>query len=210
MHSGTQADAAGSFIEQARRAQIVRATIEVLAAQGFGAASFVRIAERASISPALISYHFRTKDALMGGVLATIEKRLDEAMAGGGEEEPASYPDALRGMLERFVAHCSAHGDEISAMTEIRRAASMRATVAKSHERGAAELVAFIEEGQRYGQFRATDAALFASVLMSAMGEVPRLLRNRPDEHRRIAVEWAALFVHAISADTTPAWSEEP
>ncbi|MEJ3651585.1 TetR/AcrR family transcriptional regulator [Actinomycetes bacterium KLBMP 9759] len=210
MHSGSPSGGAGSFIEQARRVQIVRATIEVLAEQGFGAASFTRIAKRASISPALISYHFRTKDALMRGVLSTIEERLDSAMAGNEDEEPASYPDALRGMLQRFVEHCAAHGDEISALTEIRRAASMRAAVVEGDERGTAELVAFIEEGQEYGQFRATDATLFAAVLMSAMGELPRLLRRSPDEHERIALEWAALFVHAISVDTTRSGSGEP
>jgi AcrR family transcriptional regulator len=201
VHSVAPADAR-SFVERARRAQIVQATIEVLAEQGYGAASFARIARQASISPALISYHFQTKDALMRDVLATVEQRLDSAMAGSESDEPESYPDALRGMLQRFVEHCWSHGDEISAMTEIRRqtrSAGVREAVSRSHDRGMAELVAFIEEGQSHGQFRDTDPALFASVLTSAMGEVPRLLGRGPEEHRRIAVDWAALFVNAIS-----------
>lgn len=201
MHSAAPAEAR-SFVERARRAQIVQATIEVLAEQGYGAASFARIARQASISPALISYHFHTKDALMRDVLATVEQRLDSAMAGSESDEPATYPDALRGMLQRFVEHCSSHGDEISAMTEIRRqtrSPDVREAISRSHDRGMAELVAFIEEGQSHGQFRDTDPALFASVLQSAMGEVPRLLGRDPDEHGRIAVDWAALFVNAIS-----------
>jgi AcrR family transcriptional regulator len=207
MHSATPPDARRSFIEQARQAQIIQATIEVLAEEGYGAASFARIARHASISPALISYHFRTKDSLMGGVLATIEERLDAAMAGTADDEPETYPDALRGMLERFVERCWTHGEEVSALTEIRRqtrSATLREAVSRSHERGAAELVAFIEEGQSHGQFRNTDAVLFASVLMSAMGEVPRLLGRSPEEHRRIAVDWASLFVNAISATVGP------
>ncbi|MGP5386615.1 TetR/AcrR family transcriptional regulator [Brachybacterium tyrofermentans] len=206
MSSAGSTDAQRSFIEQARQAQIIRATIEVLAEQGYGAASFARIARHASISPALITYHFGTKDFLMRGVLATIEERLDDAMA-GTDDEPDSYPDALKGMLERFVEHCWSHGEEVSAMTEIRRQArseSLRQAFSSSHDRGTAELVAFIEEGQAHGQFRDTDPALFASVLLVAMGEFSRLRGRSADENRRIAVEWASLFVNAISATTAP------
>src|SRR4051794_31947825 len=117
MHSATPPDARGSFVEQARRAQIVQATIDVLAEKGYGGASFARIAQRASISPGLINYHFRTKDALMRDVLATIDQRLDAAMAGPADEEPDSYPAALEGMLLRFAEHCWTHGEQIRART---------------------------------------------------------------------------------------------
>jgi hypothetical protein len=129
-------------------------------------------------------------------------------MAGAEDDEPDTYSDALNGMLLRFVEHCCTHGEEMSAMTEIRQQArrvTLREAVSRSHERGTAELVAFIEEGQSHGQFRDVDPALFASVLMSAMGEVPRLLRGRsPEEHRRIALDWASLFVNAISLAAGP------
>ncbi|SFB20022.1 transcriptional regulator, TetR family [Amycolatopsis marina] len=203
MHSVQPDDAPGSFIEQARRAQIIQATIDVLAEHGYGAASFARIARHASISPGLISYHFHSKDGLMRGVLATIEGRLDDAMAAPEEDEPETYPDALEGMLRRFAEHCWTHGEEISAMTEIRREVrgeTMRAAVARSHERGTAELVTFIREGQAYGQFRDIEPVLFASVLLSAMGEFPRLRGRGLEEHRKVAVDWVSLFVNAISA----------
>jgi len=207
MHSVPPADARGSFIERARQAQIIQATIDVLAEQGYGAASFARIARRALISPGLINYHFRTKDSLMRGVLATIEERLDAAMAGTEDDEPETYPDALEGMLQRFAEHCWTHGEEISAMTEIRREArgeTLREAVAQSHERGMAELVAFIQEGRSHGQFRDIDPALFASVLMSAMGEFPRLRGHSSEEHRKVAVDWVSLFVNAISVTAGP------
>ncbi|ANY06345.1 TetR/AcrR family transcriptional regulator [Pseudonocardia sp. HH130630-07] len=196
----------GSFVERARRDQIVRATIEVLAERGYAASSFKQIAAHVEVSPALITYHFRTRDLLMRSVLETVEARLDAAMAGDGAE-PDSYPGALRGMLERYVGHCSEHGDEISAMTEIRRHArgeGVRATVAGNHAGGTAELVAFVEEGQAHGQFRGTDPALFATVLMSAMGEVPRLLTGDRASDRALAAEWAGLFVAALSATGEP------
>ncbi|NMM91575.1 hypothetical protein B2J88_46005 [Rhodococcus sp. SRB_17] len=197
-----------SFIEAARRARIVDATISVVAESGYNAASFARIAKRASISPGLITYHFDKKEALMRAVLATVEARLDAAMADQSETgDEDSYPAALEGMLTRFVHYCACDGDQVSAMTEIRRqihVAEIHEAVTVSHRSGTAELVSFIEEGQAYGQFRDVDAALYASVLTSGMGDVPGLLRGRePEDIAVFAEQWSSLYVHAI-ASTDP------
>ncbi len=197
-----------TFIEAARRAQIVDATISVVAENGYKAASFARIAKRASISPGLITYHFDKKEALMRAVLETIEARLDAAMADQPENtDDESYPAALEGMLMRFVRYCARDGDQVSAMTEIRRqkhVAEIGEAVAISHRSGSEEMINFIEEGQAHGQFRDMDAALYTSVLMSGMGEVPGLLRGRDcDQIEVFAQQWPSLYVHAIaSADT--------
>ncbi len=54
-----------TFIEQARRKQIVAAAIDVISEDGFKAASVARIAERANISKSLVLYHFKNKDELL-------------------------------------------------------------------------------------------------------------------------------------------------
>src|ERR1700761_6268535 len=59
----------GSFIEQARRAQIVDSAVETIAEVGYGNASLAQIAKRAGISKGVISYHFAGKDELMQQVL---------------------------------------------------------------------------------------------------------------------------------------------
>ncbi|GEM_PF-4098691 len=61
-----------SFIEVARRSQIIEATIVVLAEKGYTNTTFVRIAEQAGFRPGLISYYFKNKDELTYEVLATI------------------------------------------------------------------------------------------------------------------------------------------
>jgi Bacterial regulatory proteins, tetR family len=48
-----------TFIEAARRNQIVAAAIDTIAEVGYARASFARIAARAGISPGLISYLYR-------------------------------------------------------------------------------------------------------------------------------------------------------
>ncbi|WEL93058.1 helix-turn-helix domain containing protein, partial [Tsukamurella tyrosinosolvens] len=58
-----------SFIEEARRRQIIAAAAEVLADEGYGRATLARIARQAGISKGVISYHFDGKDDLMRQVV---------------------------------------------------------------------------------------------------------------------------------------------
>src|ERR1700678_985610 len=71
MQPGEEA-AERTFIETARRAQIVAAAIDTIAAVGYAQASFARIAERVGISRGLISYHFAGKDDLIKQVVIDV------------------------------------------------------------------------------------------------------------------------------------------
>ena len=61
-----------SFIEQARRAQIVECAIETIADLGFAQASLAQIAKRAGVSTGVISYYFAGKDELIREVSAYV------------------------------------------------------------------------------------------------------------------------------------------
>lgn len=70
-----------TFIESARRAQIVDAAIEVIADQGYAHASFAKIAKQAGLSSTgMISYHFRGKDDLIREVVIEIMRVSGEFM----------------------------------------------------------------------------------------------------------------------------------
>ncbi|MCM3541112.1 TetR/AcrR family transcriptional regulator [Priestia endophytica] len=58
-----------SFIEKARRAQIVEYAIETIAEMGYAQASLGQIAKRAKISKGVISYHFSNKEELLEQVV---------------------------------------------------------------------------------------------------------------------------------------------
>ncbi|MBV9802070.1 MAG: TetR family transcriptional regulator, partial [Solirubrobacterales bacterium] len=58
-----------TFIEQARRAQIVGVAIDTIAELGYAQASLARIAERAGISKGVIAYHFAGKEDLIAEVV---------------------------------------------------------------------------------------------------------------------------------------------
>jgi len=84
--------------EEARRADLIRATIDCVADGGVAAATVREVAARAGVSNGLIRHHFATKEAL---VLAAY-KALVEEMTGAAEDAAAEAPPALR--LASFIA----------------------------------------------------------------------------------------------------------
>ncbi len=71
MQSGSESSGqkGPSFIEQARRAQIVEAASEAVAEFGYARTSLARIAEQADISKGVITYHFSGKDEILREVV---------------------------------------------------------------------------------------------------------------------------------------------
>ena len=61
-----------TFIEEARRRQIVETGIQTIASQGFSHASLAEIARKAGISKGVISYHFAGKEALVDEILRSL------------------------------------------------------------------------------------------------------------------------------------------
>jgi len=109
-----------SFIETARRAQIVAAAIDTIAAVGYAQASFARIAERVGISRGLISYHFAGKDDLIKQVV------IDVLEAGRAYIIPRVFaqstgPAMLRAYIESNLAFMREHRNYMVAVVEILR-----------------------------------------------------------------------------------------
>jgi AcrR family transcriptional regulator len=108
----------GSFIEQARRAQIVECAVETIAEVGYGNASLAQIAKRAGISKGVISYHFAGKDELVQQVLAE-SMALAEAEMTPRIEAGDGPIGRLRGHIEGNIAFIKAHPKHLAAMVEI-------------------------------------------------------------------------------------------
>lgn len=194
-----------TFVEEARRRQIVVAAAETIAEEGYPRASFARIARRASISPGLITYHFGTKEHLMEAVLEHVGSRLDRAME-GGPEPLEGFEDGLRRIVGGHVRHSARHPEEMAVREEITRAdlpEGLRARVEQGQADGRAELVDFLTEGQRHGEFRAFDPEVFTDALFAAMRTAPQRLRGRDEtECAAYADELADLFAAAATGRT--------
>ncbi|HTU36789.1 MAG TPA: TetR family transcriptional regulator, partial [Acidimicrobiales bacterium] len=116
-----------TFIESARRAQIVAAAIDTIAEVGYASASFARIAQRLGISRGLISYHFAGKDDLIKQV---IHEAAEEAKAYIRPRILAGStgPEMVRAYIESTLGFMRDHRNNVVAMIEIARSAEGRHT----------------------------------------------------------------------------------
>ena len=195
--ASTEPTSRQSFIEDARRTQIVGAAIEVIADVGYNNATFVRIAERAGISPALISYHFGSKDHLMAQVSEHVSASIDEAIERAVEGAP-SYREALRRMIETFVRYFGHHPAETTAMGEIQRQELIGdGTEGRASERAqwVDELETMFREGQAEGEWWGFNPRAMAVTLLASMQATPAELHGRSvSEVDAYATDLADLF----------------
>lgn len=107
-----------SFIEQARRDQIIEATIQTLARHGYINTSFLLIAKQAGISPSLIPYHFKDKAELTGATLKQLLKdRASYVEAQLTADMAAS--EKLQTILRADIDNMTTHKDRFRASAEI-------------------------------------------------------------------------------------------
>lgn len=174
-----------SFIEAARRAQIIDAAIDVIADAGFTRASMARIATHAGISRGLISYHFSGKADLIQQVLVTV------------------YTDGAHFMVPRIVAETTAAGQlrayidanieymrrspqRMVAIVEIIASGGLADTEGDQTGPDAGEQVLeplreIFRAGQGAGEFRDFDPDVMARLVRGAIDAVPPLLSRRPE-----------------------------
>ncbi|MDG4829223.1 TetR/AcrR family transcriptional regulator [Solwaraspora sp. WMMD1047] len=92
-----------TLTEQARRAQLIRVTIDLVAAHGYAGTSLARIAEAAEISKAAVLYHFPSKDAVVRAAYGTVIEQLTARV--GGAVEPHTGAAALRAYIHSLIAY---------------------------------------------------------------------------------------------------------
>ena len=109
-----------TFIETARRAQIVQAAIDTIAEAGYARASLARIGARIGISKGLIGYHFTGKDELIRQVVAEIIEAGKAYMIPRILAKPPG-PGMLRAYIESNLGFMREHRHYMVAIVEIRR-----------------------------------------------------------------------------------------
>ena len=193
-----------SFIEDARRGQIVAATISTIAEIGYAKASFAQIARRAGISPGLITYHFAKREELMKQVMLTVHDSMSRALT-ARREGAGSYRATVRAMIEGFVHYCAEHPAELIAIGQIASAARDAEAAREWYGRQSAETLAEIEAvfraGQECGELRQFSPRVMAVSVIGAMEAVPAELMARPDtDVAQHAKELADIFELAVKA----------
>jgi TetR/AcrR family transcriptional regulator, fatty acid metabolism regulator protein len=194
-----------TFIETARRAQIVAAAIDTIAEGGYAGASFVRIAERLGISRGLISYHFTGKDDLMRQVVRdVIEKGMaymrPRILAG------STGPGMLRAYIESNLAFMRENRNDLIAVHEIARSADgRRLFYGDSDVIDAVRALEHLLSGfQAAGQLRPDfDPHVMAITIRAAIDAVPSRMALDPElDIDNYAKEIATTFDLATRVDS--------
>jgi AcrR family transcriptional regulator len=173
-----------TFVEAARRAQIIRCAVEAIAELGYERASLAEIAKRARVSKSVISYYFAGKDELIEQVVADIYARGAAEMVPVVEREKTAAA-MLRVYIEANVAFMRTHRKEVQALVEI--STSFRTPDGKprfdvtSVKHVYTELETLLRWGQETGEFRALSPSVVAHTLRAAIDALPPRLAVEPD-----------------------------
>lgn len=192
-----------TFIEAARRAQIVRCAIDAIAELGYERASLAEIAKRARVSKSVISYYFASKDEL-------IDQVVTEVYAAGAAfmlpllKDDTTAAGALRTYMKANVAFMGSHRNHVQAVVEI--VSSSRTSDGRprfsviGQEQVVSDLEGLLRWGQRTGEFRAFSPNVMAVTIRAVIDSLPPRLAAYPDlDLDRFAVELVDVFDRATS-----------
>jgi AcrR family transcriptional regulator len=176
-----------TFIEAARRAQIVDAAIDTIAEVGFARASLARIGEHIGISKGLIGYHFAGKDDLIKEVVFEILEQGKAYMRPRILAEAATGSSFLRAYVESNLTFMKEHRNHMVAIVEIRRGGITpdgqerfygHADVDEAVQTLEQHLVHFQAVGELRPDF---DPLVMAVAIRAAIDAVPGRLAHDPD-----------------------------
>jgi AcrR family transcriptional regulator len=208
MRPGTPADeSARTFIETARRTQIVTAAIDVIAEASYAGASFARIAERLGISRGLISYHFAGKDDLIKQV---VRQAAEEAKAYIRPRilAESTGPGMVRAYIGSNLAFMRDHRNNVIAMIEIARSAEGRRNFYSDTDvvDAVRALQNVLTGFQEAGQFRSDfDPHVMAIAIRAAIEAAsPRLAMDAEFDIDNYASEIATTFDLATRIEGVP------
>lgn len=180
-----------TFVEQARRRQILDGAIDLIAEQGFVNASIARIARRVGVAKSAVLYYFAAKDDLVGAIVQRVMAEAAEAMVPAVRAEPSAT-----GRLSAYVrANCAfldTHRTEAVALFEIMTSfrtgdglrldqAAARSVEAQppSPELALLDPEQIIEEGVGTGEFSGVSPLFVKNVIRSALdGAVSEIARD--------------------------------
>ncbi|MCM3703621.1 TetR/AcrR family transcriptional regulator [Paenibacillus macerans] len=167
-----------SFIAEARREQIIEASIRTLDEIGYVHASLAQIAKRAGISTALISYHFADKNDLMNHLLMKLVELSTAYVL--DRVRPASTPEEkLEAFINASLAYQGTHPAHNTALIEIVFNARTPDNIPyyklddedEEEEPLARELKTILQEGQRQSVFGDFHTGVMCKMIQGAISE---------------------------------------
>jgi AcrR family transcriptional regulator len=187
-----------SFIEAARRAQIIECAIDAIAELGFAQASLAQIAKRAKVSTGVISYYFAGKDDLIAAVAAHVYA-VGEAHIDPLVQRDSSLRDALRSFIEASVDFIAVKLRYPMAIMNIIRAGRAEGGKPRFDPAvGEARRLGFnniLLRGQELGDFRQFNVDVMTTTIIESLDVIPQQVVENPDlDLKAYAAELVTLF----------------
>ncbi len=189
----------------ARRREIDEVASELFHANGYAGTSVRDIAKALDIQAASMYAHVASKEDVLWSIVdraaATFERAADAAVADVAATDPV---DRLAALVEAHVEVITADPERSSVfVTEWRHLSpARREAIAARRDAYEARFRTAIDDGVAVGSFHATDAALAATFLLTALNGIATWYR--PDGRLsadRIADHYVDLALRALSED---------
>ncbi|OZG26429.1 TetR family transcriptional regulator [Williamsia sp. 1138] len=191
-----------TFIQTARRAQLIECAIEVIAEVGVEKASLVAIAERAGISRGVISYHFDSRAALLDSIVAEVYQLGATAMADRVADAPSPRA-ALAAFITGSVQFYAAYPRQMAALSAIFASGHVPEALARdSRVEHAAEMLevdTILADGQARSDFREFDTRVMTMTIRAALDAALQRIRAG-DDPKQLGSELATTFDIATRA----------
>lgn len=198
-----------SFIEQARRKQIIEATIACAAEDGYAGVSIAKVAQSAKISKSVVLYYFDGKDELL---TATAQMILDEL--GRFILPKLEAQETARGQLQAYIlaefSFLELHRPRLLAISTIltnhrnsRGELQLQKEAEKVNLRVWSEI---LQRGQANGEFRSFAIKPMAVMLMNATnGALTQWVAEPTTALSSYANELVTIFDLATRNESKPA-----
>jgi AcrR family transcriptional regulator len=156
-----------------RRAQMLRAALDIISERGYAETRIADVAERAGVSPALVIYYYKTKDQLLTEAI----RYYEDTWYSVGQERIANLPTAAARLEEYVAMTCLAKaGPQLNGSpqlwlefwTQAARNEAVASVRRQSDARWRDAIASLVRAGQGAGEFSDVDAASFA-VYLSAL-----------------------------------------
>ncbi len=164
-----------SFIEEARRRQIVDTAIVIIANRGYSQASLSEIARGVGCSKGVISYHFEGKEELVEEILSRLLREPAEFIKRRVDATKTAL-DKLRAYVEANFEYMQDHRDQYVALVDLwgsRGWSEGRNRFdADAYGPSRSYLSHIFKLGEEDGQFRSLPGSTMASVVQAAIDGV--------------------------------------
>jgi AcrR family transcriptional regulator len=185
------------------RERILEAACDVIAEQGIDDVRIARIATLAGVSPALVHYHFETREALLAEALEHSFELLGDLRTTRADAEGWSASQRLAWMIDQSLPFSGLGDREWRLWLELwgraARQPELRPVAARLYARYDAWIAEVVEEGIATGEFGAADANVVTQRLIAAIdGHGIRVLVDDPAMPRERA---RSLIVAALASE---------